>query len=183
MFIFSLKLTKRKIIITAVVTGFVLYSLISFAGSFGNSDINVSGQGEMNIESVEKIKVSYNGIKTNEDRVNFLKLAGWEVSEEAIDFKEVIIPQEFDDVYNNYNQIQKRQNLDLTKYKGKRVKCYTYSVLNHKNADSSVVANILIYNEEKIIGGDICSLKIDGFMHGFFESGGQLETKSDGAIN
>ena len=40
---------------------------------------------------------------------------------------------------------------------------YTYKILNHKSG-SGVFANIIIY-EEKIIGADIMSRDIGGFMH------------------
>ncbi len=54
----------------------------------------------------------------------------------------------------------------MTKYAGKRCKRYSYSVLNYPEEPEDVRANILVYNG-KIIGGDVCSLKLDGFMHGF----------------
>ena len=51
-------------------------------------------------------------------------------------------------------------------YKGKRVKRYTYEVTNYPGQASGVRANLLV-DGGMVIGGDICSLTLDGFMHGF----------------
>ena len=65
--------------------------------------------------------------------------------------------------------MQKAQNLDLTPYAGKRAKRWTYNIKNYPGyeGDSGTVqANILVY-EGAVIGGDICSTELDGFMQGF----------------
>ncbi len=82
---------------------------------------------------------------------------------------EVIIPAEFDEAYEKYNEIQKKQNLDLSKYSGKRAKRWTYEVKNYpgyENKKGFIQANILIY-DGMVIGGDICSVELNGFMRGF----------------
>ena len=76
------------------------------------------------------------------------------------------IPKEFDDVFTNYNAIQKTQGCNLEKYAGKRCKRYTYVVTNYPGQTDNVRANILVY-KDKVIGGDVCSLELGGFMHGF----------------
>jgi len=110
--------------------------------------------------------IKYTSVSTNEDRINFLRQFGWEVEKEPVEVEEVIIPKEFDDVYIKYNEIQLENGLDLSKYKSKRVKRWTYIVKNYPNTDETVRANLLIYNS-KVIGGDISSVRLDGFMHGF----------------
>ena len=62
--------------------------------------------------------------------------------------------------------MQKKQGLDLEKYKGKTAKRYSYVVTNYPGVPEGVRANMVVYND-KIIAGDICSLELDGFMHGF----------------
>ena len=96
-------------------------------------------------------------------RGEFLTQLGWEV--EPHEFMEVMIPREFDDIYSEYNELQKSQGMDLTKYRGKRAMHYTYKVKNHPSGEDSVVLNLLVY-KNKLIGGDVCSTKADGFMHG-----------------
>lgn len=107
----------------------------------------------------------FKNIKTNEDRIAFLKNYGWEVESEARDVTQVIIPVSFDPIYEKYNELQIGEGLDLEKYKGKTVKRYTYLVNNYEY-DGTVLANLLIYKNQ-VIGGDICSANLDGFVHGF----------------
>lgn len=106
---------------------------------------------------------------THQERADFFRQFGWEVSDEPLEIKETVIPEEFDETYEKYNSIQKEQNLDLEKYKGSRVKSWSYEVLNYpgyENSDGVIRGNLLTYNG-KIIGGDICSVELGGFMHGF----------------
>lgn len=97
---------------------------------------------------------------------DFLKEYGWEVSPTPIEMQEVTIPAEFGRVYRVYNDLQMAQNFDLSSYKGKAVMRYTYEVYNYPDIPTGVVANLLIYKEQ-VIGGDICTRALDGFMHGF----------------
>jgi len=110
--------------------------------------------------------ISYDKIKTNEDRIGFLSQFGWQVSSEPEEETTVTIPAEFDKVFLGYNELQKRQGLNLSKYKRKEVTRYTYTVTNYPGYDGKVYANILVYRN-KVIGGDICSADVNGFIHGF----------------
>jgi len=157
MFIFTFKLDKRKFIITVIV--------IIFALLFGT--VVLLKAGTKDIFSTLKTATNYKftGIKTNEDRINFLRQFGWEVEERALEVMEVQIPEEFDSVYANYNKLQNEVGLDLQKYRGQRVKRYTYKVLNHPSKDKGEVrANILIH-KDRVIAGDIMTTALDGFMH------------------
>ncbi len=110
--------------------------------------------------------VVYTGAKTNEGRIEFLRKFGWEVESTPKDEVNVTIPTEFDSVFNGYNELQKLQGLDLSKYKRKSVTRYTYVITNYPDYDGRVFANLLIYRG-KVIGGDICTESGDGFIHGF----------------
>ena len=97
----------------------------------------------------------------------YLASYGWEVEEEAEAIEEIVIPEEFSEVFQKYNEIQKEQGFDLEKQKGQRVKRYTYVVTNYPEEPDYVRANLFIY-KNKVVGGDICSLRVDGgFLHGF----------------
>ncbi|WMJ23616.1 DUF4830 domain-containing protein [Paludicola sp. MB14-C6] len=153
MFICSLKTSRKKLIFIIII------GLLIIVGAFLYLKMN------HNVKTNE-MKVANVIVENNDQRVAFLKSFGWNVSSEAVEIVEVAIPAEFNDVYNNYNKIQKAQGFDLEKYKGKRVKRFTYEVLNYPTQKEGVRANMLVYNN-KIIGGDICSVQLDGFMHGF----------------
>ena len=95
----------------------------------------------------------------------FLLNFGWETDAEPVSVKNVQIPAKFTEVYKNYNVLQKKQGFDLSKYRAEIVESYCFRVLNHPAA-GDVFANILVF-KGKIIGGDICSYAVNGFMTGF----------------
>ncbi len=105
----------------------------------------------------------------NKERMSFISQFGWEVNQEPEEVAEIIIPQEFDEVYNNYNSIQLKQGCDLRDYAGMRVKRWTYVIKNYPGyteKDTCVRINILIY-DGMVIGGDVSSTELAGFMHTF----------------
>ncbi len=110
-------------------------------------------------------------ISDSEDVLSFISSLGWEVDKNPMEVREVVIPEVFDDVYSNYNDIQLSQGFDLQKYAGRRAKRWTYVIRNYpetKPEDDFIRINILVC-DDKIIGGDVCSIKLDGFMHGVFK--------------
>ncbi len=162
MVVFTAKLTKRKIVTCFLVLGIVACSAI-VAMRDVQSSVGISTEDQQVVQLEEK------KLKTNDDRVALLEGYGWTVDKEPLEFMEVRIPEEFDGVYNDYNEIQKKQGLDLTSYCGKRAIKYTYNVTNHPSKEEGVVANLIIYRN-KLIAGDVCSPKLGGFMHGLSET-------------
>ena len=97
---------------------------------------------------------------TEPKRINFIYELGVEV-EEPGELRQTSIPESFSDVYENYNEIQKKAGYDLKKYCGKNVEIYTYKVKSEK--DSAEYVNLIVYNG-MVIGGDISSVAINGSM-------------------
>lgn len=97
-----------------------------------------------------------------EERVVFsqiVKEMGYDdVSERPYEVVEFTIPETFNDVYTRYNNLLKENGYDLSLYKGKTCKRYTY-LIPSENAR----ANIIVH-DGKIIGGDISEITLDGFM-------------------
>ena len=105
------------------------------------------------------------GIKSNEDRIEYLSSYGWQVSSEPLASQELLIPTEMDDTYDEYLALQKEQGFDLEKYAGKRVKRYTYEITNYPSGERGVQANLILY-KNTVIGGEVLSSQLDGFLHG-----------------
>lgn len=97
---------------------------------------------------------------TKPDIASFLTDLGYTYNPNYTE-KTFTLPFDFDTVYNNYNEIQKEAGFDLIPYKGKECTMYTYEIYNHPFGKAN--ANIIVYNGE-IIGGDISSVSLDGFM-------------------
>ena len=155
MFIYSVKASTLKF------AAIVVVAIAVFTALF----ILIPPYGEEPAQS-EVMSVSYTQIKTNDDRRAFLSSLGYEVSEAPVESASVKIPSEFDKIYAGYNEMQKSQGFDLSKYKNKEVERYTYTVNNYGGYEGTVYANLLIYRG-KVVGGDICSADADGFVHGF----------------
>jgi hypothetical protein len=100
-------------------------------------------------------------------RQEFLKQMGWEVSGEFDECRQVLIPEQFNEVYEGYNELQKQQGFDLSAYKGKSCDVYTYKVRNYKgHEDKDDVRCNLMICDDVLIGGDVSSTELDGFMQG-----------------
>lgn len=102
---------------------------------------------------------------TAADGAAWLKEQGWEVDPEPTGQLEVVVPAKFDQIYESYNEIQKAQGFDISRYKGERVIKYTYLVKNYPGEPEGVAANLLVY-QGKLIGADLCSLQLGGFLKG-----------------
>ena len=108
----------------------------------------------------------YDNAETNGGRIEFLKQFGWEVESTPIEKTTVTVPSEFDTVFSGYNDLQKLQGLDLSRYKQKEVTRYTYKIINYSGYQGTVYANLIVYRG-CVIGGDVCTESSDGFIHGF----------------
>lgn len=167
MFMFSFRLSPKRVLLGAlafvIVFALGAFGLQALKGGERMASVTPVGESAAKTEKVKPKKVK---AKTNEDRLAFIESYGWEVAPDPAEVLEVIIPEEFDDVYNEYNAIQKKQGYDLEGYAGKRCKRYSYVVSNHPQADCEVRINLLLHGD-RLIGGDVCSTDADGFMHGF----------------
>ncbi len=109
--------------------------------------------------------VNYGGIRTEEERIAFLESFGWHVKPTDKEVTEFLLPKEFDRILAGYNEIQKEQGLDLSRYKNKRVCRYVYEVENYEGATGTVYATLLMYNN-RVVAADISSAGEGGFVHG-----------------
>lgn len=156
MFVYSMRASTLKffgVILLSVITLIILIAFIPTIEPPSSAVITANQ------------KINYANIKTNEDRIAFLAQFGHEVRPEPVEEKEITIPGVFDRVMTEYNNLQKQQGFDLTKYERKKVTRYTYIVENFNGYDGTVYANILVYRN-KVIAGDLCSADINGFADG-----------------
>lgn len=154
MFVYSVKTSKAKILAVIVALVFSVAAVFFVMNKKQEPAANDSA-------------ISYKAENAAE-RAAFLSQFGWKISEDPAEISEVIIPADFDAGYLEYAEMNKAQGLDLEPYKGMRAKRWTYDILNYPGLEnqSGVQANLLIF-EGRVIGGDICSLDLGGFMHGF----------------
>lgn len=156
MFIYSVKASSIKLVALVLLSLTVVCALLILIPTYDQTVSVFADDGT----------VVYTGAKTNEGRVEFLRKFGWEVDPTPLEETEVTIPSELDSVFLGYNELQKLQGLDLSRYKRKTVTRYTYTITNYPEYGGRVFANVLIYRG-RVIGGDICTEAKDGFIHGF----------------
>lgn len=156
MFVFSVKPLKSKfvVLILAVIAAIILCIVLSNSEPQGGCEDFTDTGGIVNYSA-----------QSNEDILTFISSLGISVEKDPCEVSSVTIPLEFDDVYEQYNKLQKEAGFDLSPYKGKIATHKSYIVNNYKGYENSdcIRVNVLIYSG-RIIGGDICSVELDGFM-------------------
>ncbi len=161
MFIVSFKMKGKKLLALCLAAAVVAAGGVAIKEKVRE----VSWQTSAAAPAEKNLKKGKLTAKTAEDRLHLIASWGWEVEPDPVEIVEVIIPQEFDDVYEDYNSLQKEQGLDLTRYRGKRCKRYSYWVKNYPGSSEEVRINLLVY-QGKVIGGDVSSTQLDGFIQG-----------------
>ena len=159
MFVYSLRAGTIKLVGVVCVALTVLITLIAFVPTYTSGSVSPT-------VADQSVSYSYDKVRTSGDAANFLSQFGWTVDAEPTEVETVTIPAEFDKVYAAYNELQKAQGLNLAKYRGKDVTRYTFTVTNYADYEGTVLANVLVYRN-RVIGGDICSADVTGFVHGF----------------
>lgn len=99
---------------------------------------------------------------TREARLAYVASLGWQVSGEET-AEEAALPERFDGVYEDYQRLQTACGFDLTPYAGRTVTRYSYQVANYPSAAGEVRLDLLVL-EGRIIGGDVRTAALDGFM-------------------
>ena len=150
MFIYSIRASTIK------VCGVILLFAVILTG------LVLSGRDSVVSASSSVSEVDFSGIKTKDDRIEFISDFGIKVDPESENEAAFRMPESFDRVILGYNELQKKQGLDLSKYHNKRVIRYTYKVTNY-NSDGEVYANLFVYRG-KIVACDLSSADPSGFV-------------------
>ena len=151
MLIMTTKVDKRKLLIAAAAVIAAIAALLFLGGGDSRPTANMT---------------TAPAADTNDARVKFLTDLGWDVTASPAEAAEVKIPRDADEVFDRYNELQKSQGYDLSKYAGKKVMRYVYKINNYPDAKEPVFATLLVY-KDKIIGGDITDTTPGGRVRGF----------------
>ena len=156
MFVYSCKASTLKffgVIGVAIITLVALVFLIPSYSTSTTKEIALMNE-----------NISFDDVKSSSDAVKFLSQYGWTVIDTPVEECEITIPAEFDKIITSYNEIQKQQGLDLSKYTKKTATRYTFKVTNYPGYEGTVYANVITYRG-KVIAGDICTADAKGFIH------------------
>ncbi len=156
MFICSVRASTLKFFGVVALSVAALFGLMLFVPQYEAAEAVKTGE-----------EIAYDDIRTNEDRIAFIGQFGYTVEAEPLETCEMTLPEEFDRVLAGYNEIQKQQGLDLSRYRKKTVTRYTYTVTNYEGYEGTVYINLL-QHRDRIVGCDICSADPAGFVDGLF---------------
>ena len=152
MFVLTAKVSKTKLAAVAVFLLAVVVLIVMLCTGFGGAETATT-------QSIAG--------DTEDARLSFIAQYGWDVSTDNVQIRQVVLPkEESNEVFVRYNELQKSQGFDLTKYAGKNATQYVYEVLNAPDAEGPVHLTLLVC-EGKIIGGDVTDTAPNGLMHGF----------------
>ena len=101
--------------------------------------------------------IKYDKVKDNAGRIAFLEQFGWEVESEPLEEVTIRIPSEF---------------------RGKEVTRYSYKVNNYPGYGGTVTANVIVF-KNRVVGGDVCSSDVNGFIGTFEYPDNALPKESD----
>ena len=149
MFVLTLKWNKKTAVLVIAAAAVLLIALVLLFGRAG----------EMQPAPETGVQLS-----STERRVAYLAALGWTADPASETEQPILIPKEFSKIYEKYNELQLRQGFDLRDYCGMDAKVYAYTVRNHPSGED-VVAQLILFADE-VIGGDIHSTALGGFMHG-----------------
>ena len=97
-------------------------------------------------------------------RIAYLGELGYEADPESERVEEMTLPEEFDARMTAYNELQIAAGMDLSPYRGQRLKCWTYTVTNYPGEQP--VTACLYVHDGSVVGGDISATGDKGFQTG-----------------
>lgn len=148
MFVFSVKPGGVRWILMAVIAGIAILILAMLSNGEGKATSTAA---------------VVHGAEESQRRTYLTEL-GYELSPQPGQVQEVLLPVEFDEVFAAYNAMQQAEGMDLSPYRGERVKCWSYGITNYPG-EASVLAHLYVY-KDRIIGGDVSATAQGGFSHG-----------------
>ena len=149
MFICTVKASTIRFVGLIVVAAALLTGVLIHAGN----------------ETVQAAGYQFGKIRSDADRVAFLEQFGWKSVNAPANTETFTVPDTFDRVMLGYNEIQRAQGLDLSRYENKKVTRYTFEVTNYPDYEGKVYANLIMYRD-KVVAADISSADPMGFVQG-----------------
>ena len=92
----------------------------------------------------------------------YLAELGWSVEGEPVR-DQVALPEAFDGQYEDFLRLQEAGGFDLRPLAGSVVTRYTFTLTNYPTGEAGILADVMVL-EGRIVGGDIRSPALDGFM-------------------
>ncbi len=158
MFVVTIKSKLKKIILFCIIA--LAISAVAFAGLY------VIFNTPSDTAFCESTGTYSTKAENKKDIEGFLYQFSLE-TDELCSEEEITIPYIFNDTYVKYNELQKKQGLDLQPHKGKVVTCCIYSLKNQKIDYTDAYVTIIVY-KGRVIAGHISTGVQDSAVYTFF---------------
>lgn len=142
------KFTKKGAVKLILTVGLIVAAILLLSGIFSKPKEN-----DISLK-----------VKTKDDRIELISALGWEVDPDSETERVILLPEDFPDVLEKYNELQIQQGFDLKKYAGTELTLYSYEVRNYPD-NENVLCNLYVY-KNKVVGADIHSTAFSGFIQG-----------------
>ncbi len=152
MLIWTMKFDRKKAAFWVIITALMIIGIVLLLGARGKA---ASSSGAAKAAA---------SVKREKGRVAVLSECGWKVESPPYKEETILIPTHFSPVFEEYNALQKQQGYDLSRYGGREVTLYTYKVVDSRLGEN-IYASLYV-SGGNVIGGDVHSTALDGFMCG-----------------
>ena len=101
-------------------------------------------------------RFSYFGrLATEEQRLAYLESLGWAVDADPVETLDLRLPEQLENEWKDYAQLQSHQDLPFAAFAGQSVRRYTYTVTNYPGIEKGVQINLYVYDQQLIEHGNI----------------------------
>lgn len=151
MFVFKLKVPAAKIIVP-IMAGLSIITAIVCIISMTNLMASTP-----DTATCDELGAYTLNVRDTEDQLAFFNKFKITADPKSKKTRNVTIPAEFNEVYNEYNELQKEIGLDLTKFKGKAAQEVTYAI-----TDENYSFAVLLICDSRVIGAHLTNGEYGG---------------------
>ncbi len=116
------------------------------------------------LASVLRLEGGERNAADREARLAYIASLGWETEPDSETETSVTIPDCSEGAMKDYNELMRKADYDLSPYAGKSVVRYQYLLTNYPDCTDQVYLTLYV-RHGRVIGGDIHTAALDGFMH------------------
>ena len=102
-------------------------------------------------------------LRSTEGRCAYLASLGLRADPASEELRPVALPARFDALLEDYNALQLSQGFDLRAAAGRTCLCCSYDLVGFPDWDGRVIATLYLFRG-RVIGGDVHTAAVDGFM-------------------
>ena len=151
MFVFNIKPFRRKRLLIAIAAVVLATAITCTVAAILHE--------EKPADKAQGSKGEYSLVVENGEYREFFSQLGIDSEAQPNDIRSVTIPSEFNKTYEDYNELQRRAGLDLSRYKGEQAQLLTFSI-----SSKETPLAVLLVKDGRVIGGHLTNGEYGGEM-------------------